>query len=379
MSLISGDQPFDDLNSPQLPVAALLEYAEKAARARNVAEGFIREMTTRVSRDRELDVRGQRRAVKNAIDFYKRKIAGGTIQTDIGDTVDRALASARSLVEVGKSDLARATLRRASEGLSREEFRGERYAAGMAALFERERDIALAAYNADAAAESIIALAEAVHGANRELVIELLSSQADSLFKYGGDQASNAHLAAVVFLLRHLLSLASTSDERGLAQDDLGAALRALGWRERGNARLEEAVAAFRAALEDRTRARAPLDWAATQKNLGATLRTLGEFESGTARLEEAVAAYRAALEEMTQTRAPLDWAMTQCDLGEALLALGSRESGTARFEEAVTAYRAAREEMTQTRTPLDWAMARAGLELAEAHLEYRRTTSGAA
>ena len=37
--------------------------------------------------------------------------------------------------------------------------------------------------------------------------------------------------------------------------------------------------------------------------------RTLGERESGTARLEEAVAAYRAALEERTRERVPLDWA----------------------------------------------------------------------
>jgi hypothetical protein len=59
----------------------------------------------------------------------------------------------------------------------------------------------------------------------------------------------------------------------------------------------EKAVAAYRAALEEWTRARVPLDWAQTQNNLGtalATLATLGERESGTARLEEAVAAYRA-------------------------------------------------------------------------------------
>jgi hypothetical protein len=40
------------------------------------------------------------------------------------------------------------------------------------------------------------------------------------------------------------------------------------------------------------TRARVPLDWAATQMTLGTALAALGERESGTARLEEAVAAY---------------------------------------------------------------------------------------
>ena len=84
--------------------------------------------------------------------------------------------------------------------------------------------------------------------------------------------------------------------------------------------------------------------------------RALGERESGTARLEEAVAAYRAALEERTRERVPLHWAMTQSDLGNALLTLGERESGTARLEEAVQAYRAALEEYTRERVPLDWA-----------------------
>ena len=60
-----------------------------------------------------------------------------------------------------------------------------------------------------------------------------------------------------------------------------------------------------------------------TQNNLGNALSTLGERESGTARLEEAVTAYRAALEERTRERVPLDWAMTQNNLGNALSTLG--------------------------------------------------------
>jgi hypothetical protein len=66
--------------------------------------------------------------------------------------------------------------------------------------------------------------------------------------------------------------------------------------------RLEEAVAAYRDALMEQTRARVPLAWATTQNNLGNALQALGGWESGTARLEEAVAAYRDAL--MEQTRA---------------------------------------------------------------------------
>ena len=47
-----------------------------------------------------------------------------------------------------------------------------------------------------------------------------------------------------------------------------------------------------------------------TQVNLANVLARLGERESGTARLEEALTAYRSALEELTRDRAPLQWAI---------------------------------------------------------------------
>ena len=107
--------------------------------------------------------------------------------------------------------------------------------------------------------------------------------------------------------------------------------------RESGTARLEEAVAAYRASLEERTRERVPLDWAATQNNLGAALETLGGRESGTARLEEAVAAYRAALEERTRERVPLDWAASLGSQGVAMILIADRTNDAALAETAVT------------------------------------------
>jgi len=44
-----------------------------------------------------------------------------------------------------------------------------------------------------------------------------------------------------------------------------------------GTARLEKAVAAYRAALEERTRERVPLQWAATEQNLAGALQLLNE------------------------------------------------------------------------------------------------------
>ena len=149
----------------------------------------------------------------------------------------------------------------------------------------------------------------------------------------------------------------SSGARRARLQLSLGNALQTLGERERGTEFLERAVGAYRAALEEYTRERVPLSWAATQNSLGNALRVLGERERGTERLERAVDAHRAALEEYTRERVPLSWAATQNSLGNALLRLGGRERGTERLERAVDAHRAALEEYTRERGPLNWAL----------------------
>jgi tetratricopeptide (TPR) repeat protein len=99
----------------------------------------------------------------------------------------------------------------------------------------------------------------------------------------------------------------------------------ALGERESGKARLEEAVFAYREALQEWTRERVPLQWAMTQMNLGVALKVLGKRESGTAWLKEAVAAYREALQENTRERVPLEWAKSTGNQGVALMLVAER------------------------------------------------------
>jgi tetratricopeptide (TPR) repeat protein len=76
-----------------------------------------------------------------------------------------------------------------------------------------------------------------------------------------------------------------------------------------------------------------------SKKNLGIGLHRLGELEDNPARLQQAVDAYEAALEEVTYERETLRWAELQNGLGAALRELGEREDGTAPLEEAVVAY----------------------------------------
>jgi tetratricopeptide (TPR) repeat protein len=331
-------------------------YAEELARERDVAQGFIKEMAKRVARDKALDFDGMKQQVQRVIEIYETEIAGRPIETNIDASVDAALAKARAQVDQGQSRLARATLRRAAEEMRHEEKvrreemrreeeeRRERYVVGATALGNRERDIALAAYDGDAAGDAIVALAEAHHGANEALVSGFINYEGATLYEYGRDRGSNVHLVALIGLRRKLLALAASDDERGKARINLGLALWTLGERESGPARLEEAVAAFRAALEENTRERVPRDWATTQTNLGTALERLGERESSTTRLKEAVAAYRAALEERTPERDPLRWARTFSNEVAALMLIADSNKDGAVAETAVQQIEAAYE-----------------------------------
>ena len=71
------------------------------------------------------------------------------------------------------------------------------------------------------------------------------------------------------------------------------------------------------------------LNWAAAQNNIGNVLLTLGKRESEPKRLKEAVAAFRAALEKRDRAKVPLDWAASPEQYRHrALFALSEREAG---------------------------------------------------
>jgi hypothetical protein len=98
-----------------------------------------------------------------------------------------------------------------------------------------------------------------------------------------------------------------------------------------------QAVTAYRAAMEELTRERAPLDWATAQHNLAIALYMLGEDEGGTARLQQAVDAFQAALEERTPERVPLDWAASVGAQAVALMLIADRTDDGALANRAVT------------------------------------------
>jgi tetratricopeptide (TPR) repeat protein len=124
--------------------------------------------------------------------------------------------------------------------------------------------------------------------------------------------------------------------------------------------------------LQEWTRQRAPLDWAATFNSLGTVLRQLGEHRKGPRTLEQSVSAYKNALAERTRERVPYDWAMTQNNLGAALQVLGTRQDDARLLEESVTAYENALQEITRERAPMGWAMTLGNLAAARMILAER-------
>ncbi|BBE73218.1 tetratricopeptide repeat protein [Oharaeibacter diazotrophicus] len=334
-----------------------------AAAQAGIPEATIIEIARRILptiEDSDSALRELEKAVAVAIRVAEEGRHGTNLGAFIDDILARVAALSRearfeAAIEVADDAFAAWEHEEVTRRAEEEERRARSREAGTR-LLRAAYDQAVLARDVRSAAERLVRIVDLEH-ADPESRHHALRAVQDENHVEGRDRGTRLPLEISIELARIGLARASNPDERGAMCNDLGTALAILGAREAGTARLDEAVAAYRAALEERSRERVPLDWAMTLNNLGSALAILGAREAGTARLEEAVAAYRAALEERTRERVPLDWAATQNNLGNALRTLGEREAGAARVEEAVAAYRAALEERTRERVPLDWAM----------------------
>ncbi|MET4129430.1 tetratricopeptide repeat protein [Roseovarius sp. MBR-6] len=339
-------------DATQAMLTELLARTDKSGqsdrlRDEGITENAIIRLAQRIAR--ETDDLGQAWLdLQNAMDIAVRVQQEGRIPSNHGDFVDEVLARATRLSATGDYTAASSAI---AEALAEEE---AQHLARTARLLHSGIEIAMLEGNSARAATLLIQKADLEAGGRAGF--DDLRALQDSHHVEGRDKGTALPLRIAIDLAHALHTRASTADERGTALNDLGVSLLTVGERESGTERLQEAVIANRAALEEFPRDRVPLAWAGTQTNLGNALRTLGERESGIERLGEAVIAYCNALEEWTRDHVPLQWAMTHMNLGAALQTLGERESGTARLEEAVNVYRRALEDYTRDRVPLQWA-----------------------
>ena len=135
--------------------------------------------------------------------------------------------------------------------------------------------------------------------------------RASVLKDFGSEYGDNAALVEAIRLYREvvlpLAPRADRADDWATTQNNLGNALQALGQRETGTERLEQAVAAYREALKEYTRDRVPYDWAYTQENLSILYRSIFRKTGDAAHLETALAHAMAALEAYREMNATYD------------------------------------------------------------------------
>jgi hypothetical protein len=314
--------------------------------------------------DGELDPAAAERLLREKAEEYKALRARLSERDNAGDLTLRDLqAEARALIDAGRFDAADDALVAAERHADRARARTRESRGDLAMLRLRYRE----------AAAHFLTAAGIVPEVDRAGRLSLVLKAEHAEYLLGSEFGDrDALLRAVAILQEQALGLAPRAAmplDWAATQNNLGnvhsALARMLGLPED----MAGAVAAYRAALEERPREQVPLAWARTQNNLGLALFDLARMSGRAEDMAGAVAAYRAALEELTRERVPLDWAMTQNNLGGALDEL-ARMSGRAEdMAGAVAAYRAALEERTRERVPLDWARTQNNLGTSLAYL----------
>jgi tetratricopeptide (TPR) repeat protein len=181
---------------------------------------------------------------------------------------------------------------------------------------------------------------------------------AQTLLVLARRQAGTMHLEEAVVALRAVLQV-WTREQMPLqwakAQDLLGLTLRNIAERG-GAARLDEAAAAHRAALSERRRDRVPIDWASSMVNLGAALDAMGYRERSVVRMGEAASCYRDALQVFTRERMPVEWGKAQWGIANTLYVTSQLTRDRPMLEEAVATYRLALTALTAERAPVAYA-----------------------
>lgn len=343
--------------------------AERAGLEREIIAKLARQLKP----DETLDFEQSVKELENAVAIALETVARGKRGTNDDQFVDSVLKRIAEQTKAGEFDRATKEVDAALAELDRREAeQRDALQRSRITLLEAGVEQDILRRDASAVARRVERIAASEEPADSSQRFEALRRRQGAFYAEGRDKGLNFSLEIAVAIARLTLNCANNKDQRGTALNNLGNSLQALGERQNGTARLEEAITAYRDALKEYTRDRVPLDWAMIQNNLGIALGNIGERESGATRLEEAVTAYREALKERTRERVPLQWATTQNNLGVALQTLGERESSRARLEEAVLAFRNGLKEYTREHDPLDWAKTQNNLGIALAILGQR-------
>jgi tetratricopeptide (TPR) repeat protein len=139
----------------------------------------------------------------------------------------------------------------------------------------------------------------------------------------------------------------------------------------------DKSIAAYESALAEIKRRDMPVEWGLIQNELGTVHLTCaargGQGGQDRKHLDEAVTAFRKALEAGNPDNRPLDWGAKQNNLGTALAALSERDMAPDRLDEAISAFKAALIAYQEASAPFYIVGVRRNLARVEAMLENRK------
>ena len=311
----------------------IIASLQQSAAAQGVSADKLRMLAMRIVAKVE-DEGEAERALSAAIDELLKLRAEAERGTNFGDEVDEAIR--RIFAKVEANDLDGAGRQGAEEYRRLAEQMGELQAA-QASLAETNLSVARMAFNPEAMAHWAVQQRKLAEGV-AVLSLDQLRHERDEWYETALRHGQRLEMEVAIHLAQRSVAEAATAPERAMCENDLGNALKAQGERSGGAAGLAllaRAVSAYEAALEVRTRAEIPANWAMTQNNLGNALQVQGQRSGGAAGLAllaRAVSAYEAALEVYTRAEIPANWAMTQENIAGARAARGDLSAGAAQL-----------------------------------------------
>ena len=272
----------------------------------------------------------------------------------LSELAERAAAEGALTTAVELYDQVKARFQESSETLDQAEDNLRQRRIERAEFYARSGEIRALALDRLGAAEDYVLAAREVERWDDDLNRRYRLAQARALTDHGIIRGDTPALQQAVAVLDALLEEGGGSEVRIALAD----ALAELGKRQTTNEALERAVAAYREVLGGEETA----DRAAVTRKLGTTLLALGRRDIGGEKLQEAVAALEAALVLYPRDRTAAQWAAVQVDLGQAMSEMWNRDRTGDALDLAIERYQDALREFDPVGSPAAFASAQLGL-----------------
>jgi hypothetical protein len=216
----------------------------QAAKLAGLQERVIVDLARRLKSDVldfEQAVIELQRAVEVALDVIARGERGTNDDAFVNAVLARVAAKIRNDDLDGGADAIDAALAKLEA----------KHRRSRVALLEQGVKVDTLRRDAVAVARRIETIVATDHPSDRPPWLPEFRARCDELWADGDERGINFSLSVAIELARRMAATARDPNERGVALNLLGNALTKLGERESGTARLEEAVAAYRAALKE--------------------------------------------------------------------------------------------------------------------------------